>query len=105
MTDLQRYKLRKQREMAENEEKIIQVMHQILAHTKGEAHDWAIDLARLLNQTESCRNCEGEGWVRKHKNCNHNPHDMYCLGCDDHRDCKKCGGTGRALKAIGKVQP
>lgn len=49
-----------------------------------------------------CDNCNGTGYVKKHRNCLHSTYEAYVNGCNDLILCKQCKGYG--TKGLDKVK-
>ena len=41
-----------------------------------------------------CPNCNGTGYVKKHRNCLHSTYEAYIQGCNEDVVCKQCHGFG-----------
>lgn len=81
-------------------DRVPDLIRKVLQYSKGEARGWAMELAGVLNQTDPCSRCGGQGIHAKHLNCNHDCHDAYCNGCNELVGCRKCGATGRIMKPV-----
>jgi hypothetical protein len=79
-------------------------MDGLLANVKkgSDVWSWTMTLAELLNQTEMCPKCNGDGGHAKHMNCYHSSHDRYVRGCGEILMCKRCTGLGRIPKKDGE---
>jgi hypothetical protein len=54
------------------------------------------------NTMSKCLNCNGTGYVPKHKNCHHSSYDAYIYDCHEQRRCRTCHGFG--LSGSDKVR-
>ncbi len=42
-----------------------------------------------------CEDCNGSGYIPKHKNCYHAPgYEQWINGCNEEKRCSRCKGTG-----------
>jgi hypothetical protein len=76
------------------------LVDRVLSLTKGEAREWMIELAGVLNRTVPCSKCDGKGWHRKHRNCRHSAYDADIKDCYEIIECKKCRASGRLPKPV-----
>ena len=100
MNELQREKVRKQREIEEIQQKIETYCKRIfsLLSPKLDVYAWFTQLATILNQTAPCDKCKGKGMHHKHINCYHDSMDGCVLGCHEDVICRKCKGSSRLPK-------
>lgn len=73
-------------------------------HSDSEAYAFALEVLTVLNQTDACEVCNGRGSREKHKQCHHDTHDRYVLGCYDKVQCKQCHGIGRVPQSTAQVR-
>lgn len=96
---------RKKDDFPASSQRLFTLMDSLMAqlHTNSEAYAFALEILTLLNQTVACKACSGRGSREKHKQCHHDTHDSYVLGCYDRVRCRDCHGIGRVPLTSGGV--